>query len=364
MFDLPDFDKHEKVVFVNDQEAGLSAIIAVHSTALGPAGGGCRVWAYETPANALKDALRLSRGMSYKNALAGLKMGGGKAVILGPLDHKNRQKVFEAFGDAVEGLGGDYITAEDVGVRVSDMRATATRTQFVSGVSTECGAGGDPSPYTARGVRLAIEAVAQHSFGRPSLDGISVAVQGLGGVGGHLCKELANLGAKLVVADVKNENVERIADLYQARISTVNGILFEDVDIVSPCALGGVLTPESVKRVKAKAIVGGANNQLSIPQVGNLLNEIGIVYAPDYLVNAGGIIMIAAEYFGENVQASVNADVDKIFDRTMEVLLLAKERRMPTSFIADSMAQSILANAQRLTMRDLEFEQSVSQLYR
>lgn len=349
MFDNASFNEHEKVVYVNDQDSGLRAIIALHSTALGPAGGGCRLWSYEDPSLALKDALRLSRGMSYKNALAGLKMGGGKAVILGPLETDQREAVFTAFGEVVQGLGGAYVTAEDVGVRVPDMQATASKTDFVSGLSSANGAGGDPSPYTAKGVRLAIEAVARHSLGASSLEGLSVAVQGLGGVGGNLCRELSYLGAKLVVADINTNKVEEVADLYQAQVALVDEVLFEDVDIVAPCALGGVLTLDSVQKLQAKAVVGGANNQLATPQAGDALYKKGIVYAPDYLVNAGGIIMVAAEYFEQNNQAKVDADVEKIFDRTLEVLLLSKERRLPTNVIADSMAQSVIVDAKKKT---------------
>nr|WP_070959266.1 Glu/Leu/Phe/Val dehydrogenase dimerization domain-containing protein [Hyphomonas sp. Mor2] len=347
MFENENFDEHERVVHINDKSTGLRAIVAIHSTALGPAGGGCRLWTYEDTSLALKDALRLSRGMSYKNALAGLRMGGGKAVILGPVDPARRTELFEAFGEAVNQLGGQYITAEDVGVRVPDMQAVASRTSYVSGLSSQGGAGGDPSPYTARGVRLAMEAVASHSLQASSLEGLKVAVQGLGGVGGNLCRELSERGAKLVVADVNPQRVTEVCDKYGAEIGHVDTVLLENVDIISPCALGGVLTAELVSKLQAKAVVGGANNQLATPSVGKAIYDRGITYAPDYLINSGGIIMVAAEYFGENDQKKVDADVEKIFDRTLDVLVTSKERRQPTSLIADEVAQKLISEASR-----------------
>ena len=295
MFENANFDEHERVVYLSDKASGLKAIIAVHSTALGPAGGGCRSWSYENTSLALEDVLRLSRGMSYKNALAGLPMGGGKAVILGPINPAHRRDVFEAFGEAVDRLAGTYNTAEDVGGSVPDMQAVAAKTKYVSGLSSAGGAGGDPSPYTARGVRLAIEAVAQHSFGASSLEGLRVAVQGLGGVGGNLCKELVERGAKIIVADINPSRVQSICDQFGAEAVNIDSILLQEVDIVSPCALGGAITLELVSKLRARAVVGGANNQLSSPKVGQALFDRSIVYAPDYLINSGGIIMVAAE---------------------------------------------------------------------
>ncbi len=347
MFEHESFDQHERVVHVHDAASGLRAIIAIHSTALGPAGGGCRLWTYNDSAEALKDALRLSRGMSCKNALAGLKMGGGKAVILGPVPDDRRRDVFEAFGDAVNDLCGAYVTAEDVGVSVNDMQVVASYTDFVSGLSGAGGAGGDPSPFTARGVRLAMEAVASRSLGASSLEGLKVAVQGVGGVGGNLCRELGERGATLVVADINTSRVEAVCDTYGAERADVDTVLLSDVDIVAPCALGGALTEETVSKLRAKAVVGGANNQLATLKAGEILFDRQIAYAPDYLVNAGGIIMVAAEYFRTNASDRVHADVEKIYDRTLNVLDRSNESQTPTNIIADAMAYDIIGKARR-----------------
>lgn len=346
MFENKSFDRHERVLHVHDSYSGLRAIIAIHSTALGPAGGGCRLWEYVDTSRALTDALRLSKGMSYKNALAGLPMGGGKAVILGPVQPSRRREVFEALGKAVNYLGGNYITAEDVGVSVADMRATACKTDYVSGLSNANGAGGDPSPYTAKGVRLAMEAVAKHSFNASSLEGLTVAVQGLGRVGGNLCRELAERGANLIVADVNQSRVEAICDKFGAERTDVDAILLSDVDVVAPCALGGALSEDVVTKLRARAVVGGANNQLLTPKAGQMLFERKIAYAPDYLVNAGGIIMVAAEYFGGNSEAQVHADIDKIYERTLQVIEQSKESGVSSDLIADQMAIARIEKAQ------------------
>lgn len=347
MFDNIGYDRHERVVHVQDARTGLRAIIALHSTALGPAAGGCRLWSYENAESALTDALRLSRGMSYKNALAGLKMGGGKAVIMGPIPDEQRDDAFVAFGRAVDSLGGVYVTAEDAGVGVRDMKVAATQTKYVSGISAEEGPGGDPSPYTARGVRRAIEAVAKHTFAASSLEGLKIAVQGTGGVGGNLCKELSERGAKLIVADIDNERVDRICDVYSAERADVHSVLLADVDIISPCALGGALTEDIVNKLSAKAVVGGANNQLANDKVGTALFNRGIAYAPDYLVNSGGIIVAANEYFGTSTQDHVDAEIDKIYGRTIDVLHRSKFSHVPTNQIADHMAQQKIDEAAR-----------------
>lgn len=347
MFDNESYDEHEQVLHVRDAGSGLRAIIALHSTALGPAGGGCRLWSYEDPQAALIDALRLSRGMSYKNALAGLKMGGGKAVILGPVLPDARQAVFEALGDAVNRLGGSYVTAEDVGVTVADMKVVASRTEYVSGLSGEGGAGGDPSPYTAKGVRYAMEAVAQCGLGVETLEGLRVAVQGLGGVGRNLCRELSDLGARLVVADINPERVELVCDMYRAERADVETVLFAEVDVIAPCALGGVLSEEVVPKLRARAVVGGANNQLLTSRAGKMLLDRQITYAPDYLINSGGIIMVAAEYFKTNSKAQVDADVERIFGRTVQVLNRSRQTGLPTNVIADSMAAEAIEKARQ-----------------
>lgn len=346
MFSEPAFDNHERVEFVFDEKSGLRAIIAIHSTKLGPAAGGCRLWNYDLPENALHDALRLSKGMSYKNALANLPFGGGKAVILGPVEREDRDSVFAAFGAAVKNLSGAYITAEDVGVSVRDMEQAARKTQFVSGLAAKNGgAGGDPSPFTARGVLRGIEAVVGHQFHRSDLEGLTVAVQGLGGVGGNLCRLLSEAGVSLIVADVDPKRVEQMCDETGARKASPDDIVFADADILAPCALGGVFTEDVVYKIRAKAIAGGANNQLANEAAGEALHERGILYAPDYVINAGGIITVAAEYLGENDSAGVAAKIDAIKERTMAIFERSASVGEPAFSIADKMAKERIDSA-------------------
>lgn len=345
MFQHPLFDRHERVLNVFDAQSGLRAIIAIHSTVLGPAAGGCRLWNYPDAELALSDVLRLSRGMSYKNAMAGLPMGGGKAVILGPVDADSRRSVFEAFGKAVESLGGSYITAEDVGVTELDLAVVASNTAFASGITKESGVGGNPSPFTAKGVRIGIEAAVKFALGRPDLENLRVAVQGLGGVGFNLCRELTERGAKIVVADLANERVEEACDLYGAERAHVEQILLADADVVAPCALGGVITEELASRIRARVVAGGANNQIATSSAGQALFERGVTYAPDYVVNAGGIIVVTAEYFGKSTLSEVDAAIESIGDRTREVLDRSKKSAQPSYLVADQMAKSIIDRA-------------------
>lgn len=346
MFDHASFDGHERLLTVQDRKTGLRAMIAVHSTALGPAAGGCRLWAYDSHAQALDDVLRLSKGMSFKNAVAGLPLGGGKAVIFGPIDPERRADAFHAFGEAVESLGGRYITAEDVGVGEDDMRAVATATRYVSGISAAPGeAGGNPSPYTARGILRGIEATAAVHLGRNDLDGVSIAVQGLGQVGSHLCQLLAERGARLTVADIDAKRVEAMQDTCHAQAASTDSILLADVDVVAPCALGGAITPDIAGRLRATAIAGGANNQLRDETAAQILLERGIAYAPDYVINAGGIIAAAAEYLGGSSEADVFARIDSIRDRTAGILERARREKISSHLIADAMAREAIAKA-------------------
>ncbi|ESQ82324.1 Leu/Phe/Val dehydrogenase [Asticcacaulis benevestitus] len=346
MFDHPDYDAHDKVLMVEDAASGLKAIIAVHSTALGAAAGGCRLWAYDSGVNALSDALRLSRGMSYKNAMANLPMGGGKAVILGPVPAERREAVLEAFGRAVDSLDGQYITAEDVGVSVADMKIVARTTGYVSGLDAAVGkSGGDPSPFTARGVRVGIEAAVKAKLGRSDLAGIKVAVQGLGHVGTYLCEELFNLGAKLVVADINPERVEEVCNRFAAESVSVNNILLQTVDVVAPCALGGAISEDVASRLQATIVAGAANNQLLTAGAGRILGERGILYAPDYVINAGGIIMVAGEISGRNDEADILAQVDAIGPRLFDIFTKAKSANALTNVIADAMARDKIAAA-------------------
>lgn len=328
----PHFDRHEQVVFIADEAAGLGGIIAIHSTARGPAAGGCRCKAYATTGEALDDALRLSQGMSFKNAMADLPAGGGKSVIFEV--GADREAVFEAFGAEVEKLGGRYVTAEDVGTSVADMRAAARRTRYVAGLPSREGlAGGDPSPWTARGVFRAIEASAQ----RP-LAGARVAVQGLGSVGFKLCGLLHAAGARLVVADVNDERVVAAVELYGAEREATDRIHAVQADIFSPNALGAGLNALTIPELAAPVVCGGANNQLATAEDGLRLMRRGITYVPDYVANAGGIINVMAEYFGEPA-AAVAGRVDKIEGRVRRVLERAAAERRPPSDVADRMAR-------------------------
>ncbi len=349
MFDLPAYDGHEKVTMVEDAATGLKAIIAVHSTAMGPAAGGCRLWTYDSDSAALIDALRLSKGMSYKNAMADLPMGGGKAVICGPVTPENRTEVFKAFGRAVDSLGGQYITAEDVGVSVADMETIATQTKYVSGIAGGNGkSGGDPSPFTARGVRVGIQSAVKASLGRNDLDGIKVAVQGLGHVGMYLCEELARRGAKLVVADIHADRVTEAQTRFGATVVQPTDILLQDVDVVAPCALGGAISEHVAQHLAGRIVAGAANNQLLTPEAGRILARRGILYAPDYVINAGGIIMVSGEISGNNEDAVVLAAVDRIGGRLDDIFARAQSGEALTFEIADQMAQAKITAARKL----------------
>ncbi|MDH4109415.1 MAG: amino acid dehydrogenase [Gammaproteobacteria bacterium] len=345
-FDNPAFDDHERVVFCRDAATGLKAIIAIHSTALGPAAGGCRLWSYETDDAALTDVLRLSRGMSYKNAMAGLKFGGGKAVIIKTPGYSGTDALYESFGDFVEKLGGDYVTAEDVGMSVGIMQVIARRTQFVSGLPPQEGhAGGDPSPKTAWGIFNGIEAAARFKLGRDSIAGLRVAVQGVGNVGYYLCGYLSRAGADLVVADIDPARVKRACDEFGATAAGLGDILYQDVDVVSPCALGAILTAESIPKIRAGIVAGGANNQLATDADGQRLADAGILYAPDYVINGGGIINVASEYYDDADDDEVMRRVAAIGDRLAGIFEKAAASGKPTNVVADEQARSIIAAA-------------------
>jgi leucine dehydrogenase len=343
IFDMREFDGHELVVFGHDAASGLRAIIAIHSTALGPAAGGCRMWPYATTQEAVADVLRLSRGMSYKNAMAGLKFGGGKAVIIGDARKGKTPELFEAFGRFVDSLGGRYVTAEDVGTTTADMTQVARATRFVAGLGAAPGeAGGDPGPKTALGVFLGLQAAVKFRLGRADLADVSVAVQGAGGVGYHLCRMLAAEGAKLSVADVRPMALQRVCDEFKARAVAVEEVLGEDVDVLSPCALGAVLSAQSIPRLRARVIAGAANNQLAQGQDGAALPAAGILYAPDYVINAGGIISVSREYHGGATEAQVIADIHGIPARLTEIFERARRENRTTNAVADEMARERL----------------------
>ncbi len=346
VFQHAEFDRHEAIYFFDDPLTGLKAIIAIHSTALGPAAGGCRRWQYATDDDALTDVLRLSRGMTYKNAIAGLPFGGGKAVILADDAAPKSPELFRAFGQYVDSLGGSYITAEDVGISVDDMRHAREVTQYVTGLPQSGeSAGGDPSPFTALGVFLGIEAAAKARLGKDSLDGLSVAVQGVGHVGFHVCRLLGEAGAKVVVADVNRENLQRVSDAVSITEVSTRDILFQDVDILAPCALGNVLNSETIPRIKAKVIAGAANNQLAAEIDGRRLADRGILFAPDYVINAGGVISVAREYLGQSSEDEVRAEINGIPERLHQIFSDAKENEQPTNVIADELAKRLVANA-------------------
>ena len=339
MFDKPAFAGHESVHHFFDQKAGLRAIIAIHSTVRGPAAGGCRMWNYATSDEAFVDVLRLSEGMSYKNAMADLPLGGGKAVIWGNSKTDKTPELFRALGRAIESLVGRYWSAEDVGVSVHDMAYAAEETKYVSGLPTGKAASGDPSPVTAKGVFLGIKAAAQRAFGTDDLNGRTIAVQGVGHVGGYLCGHLAEAGARLVIADVNEEALEQVARATGAKVVPPAEIDDVDADIFSPNALGAIINPETLLRLKAKVVAGAANNQLSMADMGDKLREKGILYAPDYVINGGGIINVAAEISGTYDPAWVDAKVQRLVKTLGEVLDQAQREGRATNRVADEIAR-------------------------
>ena len=346
VFDHPEFDQHESIHYVHDAQTGLHAIVAIHSTALGPAAGGCRRWQYVSDAAALTDALRLSRGMTYKNAVAGLRFGGGKSVILADASTPKSPELFRAFGRVVESLGGRYITAEDVGCSVDDMRYVHEETNFVSGLpKSGDSAGGDPSPMTALGVFLGIESAVRSRLGADSLEGIRVAVQGVGHVGLHLCRLLHEAGAILVVADVDREHLKQADEELPVTVVRPTELLYADVDVLAPCALGNILTSVTIPKIKASIVAGAANNQLATAADGARLADRDILYAPDYVINAGGIINVAHEFFGDGLDEQVREDVARIPRRLEAIFAEAKATGRPTNIIADELARKIVEEA-------------------
>jgi len=340
MFDHPDFDNHQGVHIFSDAKSGLQAIIAVHNTNLGPSAGGTRLWSYADPKDAVTDALRLSRAMSYKNAMAGLALGGGKAVIIRPDTKFDRVALFEAYGRAVESIGGTYITAEDVGVSPDDMRVIKTQTNFVAGLDEGPAASGDPSPVTAEGVFRSIKVAARHAMGLDSIKGLRIAVQGLGHVGYRLCEHLHRAGAELIVADINTAVLEQAKKELGAIVVEPDIIHGVEADIFAPCALGGAVSETNLPDIRASIIAGAANNQLATPEIGETCRQRGILYAPDYVVNAGGIINVAAEVSGTYDPAWVKSKLDELEVTLMEVFSRAAKQGVSTHKIADEMARA------------------------
>ena len=346
VFNDPAFDNHERVLFCRDEPSGLCAIIAIHSTALGPAAGGTRLWSYASDDDALHDVLRLSQGMSYKNAMAGLKFGGGKAVIMKTPDFDGSDALFECFGEFVDTLGGDYITAEDVGMSEEIMSTIARKTRHVAGLPMQTGkAGGDPSPKTAYGICCGIRSAVKAELGGEDLQGVRVAIQGVGNVGYHLCRLLHAAGATLLVSDLDDVRVDRVCSEFGAERVSSAEILYADADVLAPCALGAILHEESIPRIRARIIAGGANNQLRSPEDGQRLADAGILYAPDYVINAGGVISVTCEYLGEVDEAGVTDLVAQIGPRLAGIFEEAARTGEPTNVIADRLARKIMADA-------------------
>ncbi len=345
----PDFDDHEQVTFVRDRASGLTAIIALHSTHLGPGAGGTRFWHYADPEMAMRDALRLSRGMSYKNAMAGLPMGGGKGVIVADGNRTKTPEMLAAYGDAIDALGGRYVTAEDVGMTEADMVAIAGRTNFVTGLPSEDpnAAGGDPGPFTAKGIFLGIRAAVSHKLGRDSLEGVHVAIQGTGSVGSGVARLLAKEGARLTLADVDEGRAGRLAGELGAAQVGAEEIMAIDCDVFSPNALGAIFDDESIGTLCAPIVAGGANNQLARPEHGSALAGRGILYAPDYVINAGGIIAVTLEYLarekGERCDiADVHAKLDEIPSRLLGIWRESEASGRSSDAVADAMAQKLI----------------------
>ena len=343
VFGAPAYDHHELVVFRDDAASGLRAIIAVHNTRLGPALGGCRMFPYASDADALDDVLRLARGMTYKSALAGLPLGGGKAVIIGdPRTGKSRALLL-AMADFVDSLGGRYITAEDSGTTVADMAVIGERTPHVSGVQVGGRFGGDPSPFTAYGVYCGMLAAIRHRLGRDDVKGLRVAVQGVGAVGRHLAERLIARGATVFAADPNADNLKR-AGMLGATVVGVEEIAALEVDVFAPCALGAAIDAQSVENLRAPVIAGAANNQLASPAEGERLRRRGILYAPDFVINAGGIIEIYHQRLGSAPQQS-ERHIERIATVLRDIFARADREQRSTEAVAESMAEEIFMPA-------------------
>lgn len=339
---------HEQVVFCSSKEAGLKAIIAIHDTTLGPALGGTRMWNYTSSEAALKDVMRLSRGMTYKAAVAGLNLGGGKAVIIGDSATDKNEMLFRTFGKFVDGLAGRYITAEDVGTNVRDMEYVRMETKYVTGISKALGGSGDPSPVTAYGVYVGIKACANEKWGNDSLRGRKIAVQGAGQVARYLCEHLYNEGAELYVSDIVESKVKRLLETVKAQVVKPEEIYEIDADIFAPTALGGIINDETIPKLKAGIIAGGANNQLEDEKRhGQMLMEKGILYAPDYVINAGGLINVANELEGYRQDRAMK-QAESIYDVVKKIITISKQENIPTHVASNKIAEERLVQVGRI----------------
>lgn len=333
------FNDHEQIVFCHDKDTGLKAIIGIHNTVLGPALGGTRMWQYNNEWEALNDVLRLSRGMTYKSAVTGLNLGGGKAVIIGNAQTQKTPALMQKFGEFVNSLGGKYITAEDVGMKTADMDLVHDVTPYVTGISQSRGGSGNPSPVTAFGVYMGMKAAAKFKYGSESLAGKKVLVQGIGHVGETLVHYLVKEGAEVIISDINQEKLEDVATAYQVAIYQGQDLYSADVDIYAPCALGATLNTETISRLNASIIAGAANNQLADENIhGQMLLEKGILYAPDFLINAGGIINVYAE-IEKYDQAESMRRTENIYNTTLSILDLAAKNKITTHAAAFRVAE-------------------------
>lgn len=345
---LGTFD-HEQIVFCNDNATGLKAIIAIHNTVLGPGLGGTRIWNYATEAEAINDVLRLSRGMTYKAAISGLNLGGAKAVIIGDANTIKTESLMRKFGRFVENLNGKYITAEDVNTTTKDMVYVNMETDHVVGLPENMGGGGDPSPVTAYGTYMGMKASAKHAWGKDSLAGKKIAVQGIGKVGGHLLEFLHKEGAQLFISDINNNTLKHYADTLGATVVNGDDIYSADVDIFAPCALGAILNTENIAKLKCAIVAGAANNQLAEEEIhGPMLLEKGIIYAPDFLINAGGLINVYQEYIGYNRDLAYQK-AEHIYDVTLEILKASDASKTHTQKVAIQMAEKRIADIAKVS---------------
>lgn len=349
IFETIDTTGHEQVVFCHNKDAGLKAIIAIHNTVLGPALGGLRMWPYKSEAEALDDVLRLSRGMTYKNAVAGLNIGGGKAVIIGDPARDKSEALFRAFGKFVDSLGGRYITAEDVGIDVNDMEFVYRETEYVTGVHQVHGGSGDPSPFTAYGTLQGLMATLNRAFGNEEVGKYSYAVQGLGHVGMEFVKLLRERGAKIFVTDINRQLVEQAVSEYGAEAVAPDEIYDVNCDVYSPCALGGTVNELTLPRLKAKVICGAANNQLANNAIGDEVQRRGILYAPDYAVNAGGVMNVSLEIDGYNRERAMRM-MRTIYHNLSRIYEIADRDGIPTYKAADRMAEERIATIGKLKL--------------
>nr|WP_198166247.1 amino acid dehydrogenase [Sporosarcina ureae] len=349
---------YEQLVLCYDKTSGLKAVIAIHDTTLGPALGGARMWTYASEEAAIEDALRLAKGMTYKNAAAGLNLGGGKTVIIGDPKTDKNDELFRALGRYIEGLNGRYITAEDVGTTEYDMDMIHLETNFVTGISSGEGTSGNPSPVTALGIYKGMKAAAKEAFGDDSLEGKTIAVQGVGNVAYTMCEYLHAEGAKLIVTDINEAAIQRAVEAFDATAVAPDDIYSQEADIFAPCALGAVINDETIPQLKVKVVAGSANNQLKEPEHGDRLHEMGIVYAPDYVINSGGVINVADELIGYN-KARALKRVEGIYDTILKIFAISKRDGIPSYQAADRLAEERIARVGATRSTFLRSEKSI-----